>query len=221
MSTLEHIADVRAYRRKLFISIGRRKQKPGRGSSRELLTKRTASMLWTDLTQVIAPAKCAVVGDVATRLYMPERVTKDIDVVIAVSDTTLAYQKLSGAGFKQQGKLALVRGLTWMAPNGQEIDVLEGEESWWPEAIHAAQDNRDAQGLPILPLPFLALMKYQAGRAQDLADIERMLGQADDVTLDAVRRLFSQHAPAELDDLNSLIELGKLEFPDEDAAEVD
>jgi hypothetical protein len=166
------------------------------------------------LTQVIAPAKCAVVGGVATRMYMPERATKDIDVVIAVSEINLVHQKLHESGFRLQGRLARVRGSTWISPDGQEVDVLEGEESWWLEAIRAAQDNCDAQGLPILPLPFLVLMKYQAGRAQDLADIERMLGQADDAMLDAVRRLFSQHAPAELDDLNSLIELGKLEHSD-------
>lgn len=216
MSALKQIDDVRAYRRKLFISIGRRNHKPGRGSSRELLAQRTASMLWTDLTHVIAPAQYAVVDGVATRMYMPERMTKDIDVVIAISEAELVHQKLRESGFQEQGRLALVRGSTWIAPNGQEIDVLEGEADWWREAIHAAQSNRDVQGLPILPLPFLALMKYQAGRAQDLADIERMLGQADDVTLEATRRLFQQHAPAELDDLNSLIELGRLEHADDE-----
>ena len=173
-------------------------------------------MQWTDISQMIAPAKFAVVGGVATRLYMPERVTKDIDVVIAVSEIDLAHQKLRESGFKLRSRLALVRGSTWTAPNGQEIDVLEGEERWWPEAIRAAQDNRDAQGLPILPLPYLSLMKYQAGRAQDLADIERRLGQADDATIEAVRRLFQLHAPAEMDDLDSLIELGRLEHTDDE-----
>lgn len=173
-------------------------------------------MLWTDLSHVIEPAKYAVVGGVATRLYMPERVTKDIDVVIAVSEVDLVHQKLRASGFKLRSRLALVRGSTWIAPNGQEIDILEGEEGWWPEAIRAAQDNRDAQGLPVLPLPYLTLMKYQSGRAQDLADIERMLGQADDATLEAVRQLFQQCAPEEMDDLNSLIELGKLEHPDDE-----
>jgi hypothetical protein len=65
--------------------------------------------------------------------------------------------------------------------------------------------------LPILPLRFLALMKFQSGRVQDIADITRMLGQADPSVLDAVRALFKQFAPADLSDLESLITLGKLE----------
>jgi hypothetical protein len=53
-------------------------------------------------------------------------------------------------------------------------------------------------------------MKYQSGRAQDLADIERMLGQAPDSALKATRALFKKFAPSDLADLESLIELGKL-----------
>ena len=167
-------------------------------------------MIWTDLTDTLSPIKFAVIGGVATRLYMPERMTKDLDVVIVVSDAQKARTKLEQAGFSFRVELALVRGSTWLAPNQQEIDVLEGEEKWWPEAVTLAQDNRDGQGLPILSLQYLVLMKYQAGRAQDLADIERMLGQAPDAELKAVRALFKKYADDDLADLESLIELGKL-----------
>jgi hypothetical protein len=208
MTVLE--SDIRTHRRKLYINISKRKLRAGTGSSREFLARRTTDVIWTDLTDTLAPIQFAVVEGVATRLYMPERVTKDIDVVIVVANAKEARKKLEQAGFAFRAELSLVRGSTWLAPNQQEIDVLEGEESWWPEAVAQAQSNRDGQGLPILPLPFLVLMKYQSGRAQDLADIERMLGQAPDSSLKATRALFQKFASGDLADLESLIELGKL-----------
>lgn len=198
-------------RRRLLIDIARRHIRPGSGSSLEFLTTRTANMKWPDLTNVLSPIPCAVVGAVATRLYMPERVTQDLDVVIAIQDLSVAYQKLLAAGFTREGPLA-IGGDTWRTPDGEKIDILEGRETWWHEAIQAAQSNRDAEGLPILPLPFLVLMKYQASRVQDLADIARMLGQADVDRLVAVRELFTQYLPGEMEDLESLIQLGRLEY---------
>jgi hypothetical protein len=200
----------RTHRRKLYIRISQSKLRAGTGSAREFLARRTTEVIWTDLTDTLAPIQFAVVGGVATRLYMPERTTKDIDVVIVVSHAKKVRAKLEQAGFTLRAELALVRRSTWLSPNNQEIDVLEGEEKWWPDAVAQAQTNRDGQGLPILPLPYLVLMKYQAGRAQDLADIERMLGQASDSQLKSVRTLFKKYAPADLADLESLIELGKL-----------
>lgn len=202
--------DIRTYRRRLFIDISRRKLRAGTGSSSTFLAERTAHMIWADLYPILTPLKFAVVGGVATRLYMPERFTKDLDVVVAIDDAQQAFVQLKQAGYKFRAELGLVRGATWVSPEGQEIDVLEGRESWWPQALLEAQNNLDHQGLPILPMPYLVLMKYQAGRAQDLADIERMLGQASEKLIDATRDLFRQQVPADMADLESLIELGKL-----------
>ena len=83
---------------------------------------------------------------------------------------------------------------------------------WWIETIADAQANRDGQGLPIVPLPYLVLIKLRAGWVQDIADATRMLGQAGEATLDTVRMLFAQHAPEDMQDLESLIELGRLEL---------
>ncbi len=62
----------------------------------------------------------------------------------------------------------------------------------------------------MVPLRYLVLMKYQSGRAQDLADIERMLGQSNDSQLTAIRALFQKQLPNDVEYLESLIELGKL-----------
>lgn len=166
-------------------------------------------MHWIDLTDVLQPIEFAVVGGVATRLYMPERFTKDLHVVVSRDTAPAAQAALEKAGFLRSGEPS-IQGLTWLGPNQEEINVLEGQEPWWTTAISQSQANRDAQGLPILPLHYLILIKYQSGRAQDLADIERMLGQAKDSQLKEARHLFKELRPDDLEDLESLIELGKL-----------
>jgi len=167
-------------------------------------------MAWLDLSPILAPLRWAVVGAAATRLYMPERYTRDLDVAIRFEDASAARKKLTAAKFTHAGELS-IGGSTWRAPDGQTIDVIEGHETWWSNALTEAQSNRDAQGLPILPLRYLALMKFQSGRVQDLADVTRMLGQADNKSLDAVRAIFRLYVPSDLSDLEQLITLGKLE----------
>ncbi|MDD1417021.1 hypothetical protein MEN41_21160 [Dolichospermum sp. ST_con] len=54
-------------------------------------------------------------------------------------------------------------------------------------------------------------MKIIAGRSQDLADISRMLGGAKDGQLEQVKKVINQYLPNALEDLESLIILGKLE----------
>ena len=167
-------------------------------------------MRWPDLTPVLHPLLWATVGAAATRLYMPERMTQDLDIIVQTTDAAAVRQKLTAAGFRYSGELTIA-GSSWTAPDGATIDVLEGAEPWWAQAIVAAQHNRDAQGLPVLPLSYLVLMKFQAGRVQDLADITRMLGQAREEELAAVRQLFASLLPDDMADLESLIALGQLE----------
>lgn len=170
-------------------------------------------MKWMDLTPILTPIRWTVVGAAATRLYMPERATRDLDVAIRVQDASATRQKLTDTHFTYQGELS-IGGSTWRTPDGEMIDVIEGHEAWWNDALTEAQSNRDAQGLPILPFRYLVLMKFQSGRVQDVADITRMLGQANATMLNSLRALFKQYSPSDLPDLESLITLGKLEIDD-------
>jgi hypothetical protein len=197
--------------RKTLISIARRRQKPGTGSSRAFLIARTATMIWPDLSSVFADLPWAVVGAVATRLYMPERMTRDLDVAVYAADASQAHRRLKVAGWTQTGQLH-IGGTSWRGPDGAELDLIEASGDWWPDALRQAQTNRDLQGLPILPLSYLVLMKFQAGRVNDIADITRMLGQANEAQLDETRRLFQQFEPEGLEDLESLVILGRLEL---------
>lgn len=201
----------RAQIRRTIIDMALRRQRPGSGSAPSFQQKRTAQMRWPDLSPVLTSVAWAVVGAAATRLYMPERATQDLAVAIAVHDRERAYADLQKARFQRVGKLS-IGGSSWRTPEGEIVDVIEGAEEWWPQALAAAQNNRDAQGLPVLPLPFLVLMKFQASRARDLGDITQMLGLADEDALDAVRQLFSRYAPKDQADLESLILLGKMEM---------
>ncbi len=166
---------------------------------------------WPDLTDVLAPIPWAVVGAAATRLYMPERLTRDLDIALGVEDAEAAYGKLGSAGYTMAGTLS-IGGTRWESPEGAPIDIIEGREPWWQDALRTAQTNRDDQGLPVLPLPYLVLMKFQASRTVDLGDITRMLGLANEDALAEVRNVFHQYAPGDMADLESLIMLGKLEM---------
>ena len=63
------------------------------------------------------------------------------------------------------------------------MDVIFGDEQWLKDAL--AQPKRDPVGYPVIGLPYLILLKMGAQRAQDWADISRMLGLASD---DAIGR---------------------------------
>jgi len=199
--------------RRIIIDIARRRQRPGTGSTRSFLRERTAKMIWPDLSQVLRDVPWAVVGAVATRLYMPERATRDLGVAVTTHDAAAAQAKLAAAGWVKLGALS-IGGSSWASPDGVQVDVLEGHAAWWPTAIADAQTNRDAQGLPILPLPYLVLMKFQSGRTVDIGDITRILGQAEASALQATREMFKNYEPDGIEDLESLIALGQLEMTD-------
>lgn len=204
-------ADVRTLTRRTIIDMALRRQRLGSGSTREFLMERTTMLQWPNLTAVLAPLPWAVIGAAATRLYMPERLTRDLDIAVCVEDAETVYRQLSNAGYTLLGTLS-IGGTRWQSPGGVPVDVIEGSDPWWPAALNEAQSNRDEQGLPVLPLPYLVLIKFNASRTIDLGDIARMLGLADEVALAQVRGVFQQYAPADMNDLESLIILGKLEL---------
>jgi hypothetical protein len=142
---------------------------------------------------------------------MPERATVDLDVLVSRATATAVRDRLQEHGFRFTGELS-VGGSTWIAPDGTGVNVLELDESWVGDALAQAQRNRDLQGLPVLPLPYLLLLKLRSGRTLDLGDITRMLGLASDANLDEVRRVISRFEPDAVEDVESMIALGRLEM---------
>ena len=169
---------------------------------------------WPDLREILADIPLAIVGGVATRGYMPERVTQDLDILVMASDSPEAISRLRAAGYSPAGELTFP-GRTMRSPGGVEVHLSFGDMPWLEAALEAPR--RDAAGFPILDLPYLVLTKLAATRAQDVADITRMLGLATDEELDRVRKVVDTFRPEDSDDLESLIYLGRLETrPDSD-----
>ncbi len=87
--------------------------------------------------------------------------------------------------------------------------MIVSDEPWIKEAIRYSRTAAD--DLPYIDLPYLILMKLHSGRVQDLADISRMLGSADEYSIGKVRMIIAEYLPDDREDLESLILLGKLE----------
>jgi len=193
--------------------MAKRRARPGSGSSRQTLRERGAAYGAADVTKHLGEVPFVIVGGLATRLYMPERMTLDVDVLVLSRDQERAERALAGSGCEKKGPLT-VGDSVWRLPEGRMLDLIALDEPWVRAALREAVNSPDGQ--PYVGLRYLVLMKLGSGRMQDLADISRMLGGADEPTLDGVRQLVKRHRKQDLDDLESLIALGRLEW-DEDA----
>jgi hypothetical protein len=65
--------------------------------------------------------------------------------------------------------------------------------------------------LPIVDLTYLVALKLDASRSIDQGDLSRMLGFATDDDLDRVRTVVRRLLPADADDLEQYILLGRFE----------
>lgn len=164
---------------------------------------------WPDLRPILKGIPWAIVGGVATRAYMPERATNDLDILVHHQDGDDVWERLESAGYRRVSRLA-IPGFLARSPAGVELDVILGDYPWLDEAL--AHPRKDPAGYPVLDLPFLVLMKMDASRGQDFGDLTRMLGLASEEELEKVREVVSRYAPEETDDLESLIYLGQVEM---------
>src|SRR3972149_4629305 len=140
---------------------------------------------------------------------MPERMTKDLDIVIHPDDADEIWDRLKDARFTFISELA-VPGYLVRASDGIEVDVIIGRYAWIDEALSHLE--RDPADYPVIGLSYLILMKVASSRSVDLGDLTRMLGLASDEQLDPVRRGFARYAPEDSGDLETMIFLGKKEM---------
>ncbi|NOX62094.1 MAG: hypothetical protein GXP42_09150 [Chloroflexi bacterium] len=199
-------------RRKAYLALAKKRTRPGSGSSPAHLRSRTSRQPIPDLAKILGDAPYVVVGAMAARLYMPERMTHDVDALVLASDLETCERRLQKAGAHKTGSLA-IGGSTWRLPDGTELDLIASDAAWASEAL--ARPVMADTGLPTIPLPYLVVRKLLSGRAQDIADMTRMLGAADEATLAEVRRVVAKHAPDALEDVESMITLGRMEYESE------
>ncbi|MFN3762390.1 MAG: hypothetical protein ACK4WK_04205 [Anaerolineae bacterium] len=196
-------------RRQMLIGLCRRRARPGTGSGTDVLRRRTAMHPWPDLRALLEGIPWVIAGAVATRAYMPERATRDLDILVRRVDGDRVRERLEAAGYRFVSSLT-IPGFLLQSPEGVGVGVILGDFPWLEEAL--ASPRRDAAGYPVLDLPYLVLMKMASSRAQDIADMVRMLGLASEEEVARVREVVARYAPEEAEDLDSLIYLGRLEM---------
>lgn len=162
-----------------------------------------------ELQRLLQDVPFVVVGAMAARLYMPERMTLDTDVLVLVDDLAACEQILEGMGCRKLGPLS-IGGASWELPDGAELDVIVSDASWAHRAI--AEAVTDPSGLPTIALPYLVVMKLLSGRAQDIADLTRILGGADEEALQLVREAVAAYVPDAVEDIESMVILGRMEY---------
>ena len=140
---------------------------------------------------------------------MPERMTSDFDILVHHLDGDAALARLQEAGYQVASELS-IPGYMLNAPDGTEIDLLLIPFEWLDDALQP--DRTDPAGNPVLGLPYLVLMKMETSRPQDLGDLSRMLGLAEEDDLEQVRAAVTRYMPDAAEDLESLIYLGRLEM---------
>lgn len=187
-----------AARRHFYIQMAKKRVRPGSGSGPETLWARTWRRPVFDLRTITA-VPFVVVGGVATRLYAPERVTDDLDILIEAKNAAALTADIERAG-----------GSSRCEVNGMALDVLAEDAPWAAEAV--ANPASAPNGLPVISLPYLVLMKMRTSRGIDIGDLTRVLGAADNATLAETRRVVGNELGDGVEDLEGLIYLGQLEY---------
>lgn len=176
---------------------------------------------WRAVDQDLTEVPHAVVGAIAANAYMAPRATVDLDLSIHADDREHARELLIDRGYQHRGALLRANdprasGDRWTTPDGEDLDLISMGHRWARRAITEAQDNRrsEANGLPVLPVPYLVLMKTISSRTTDNFDIQRMLGAASEKDWQRTRELIRQHHPQDLEDMDALRQIGLWERAD-------
>lgn len=198
-------------KRRLLLDMALRRVHPG--SSHEFMLRRTATISWPDLREILYGLDWVIVGGVATRAYMLEQVTDDLDILVRPSDENEILTRLMAADYRRREPF-VGRKHSLLSPQGTMIDIIPGYTAWFDTALNETQ--RDAAGYPVIALPYLVLLKLDRSRAHDIGDLSRMLGWADENMLERVRQIVARYSPQDVEDLESLIFLGQQERLDPD-----
>jgi hypothetical protein len=201
----------------VFLRMALRRAARGTGSSEGFLARRTAMQPVPELVRILGPVSWVLVGGLALRAYMPERMTLDVDILIHERDMEAARSAFVRAGYTVTGQLS-IGGFSVQAVDRAEpaIDVLTRDDVWIETAL--AHPSFDPGGHRVLGRPYLMLMKLQAGRTQDLADVQRLLAHTPSDERASTRQLVLRFSPDLVEDYDSLCTLADLEFGPPDSA---
>lgn len=194
-----------------FLRLALRRAARGTGSALSFFDRRTAVQPVPNLRLIIGAVPWVLVGDVALRAYMPERMTRGVSILVHVRDGARVRDAFVAAGYRVTGQLS-IGGFSVQAADAAEppIDVLTRADLWLDAAL--AAPGTDPAGYPVLARSYLILMKLQAGRTQDLADVQRLLARTSRTERASVRQLVAQESPDLVEDFDALCTLAEYEF---------
>lgn len=189
----------------------------GAGSDLEALMRLPRRDIAVNFSELFLDIPWCVIGGVATRAYMPERSTQDVDILIEHSDFANADQRLTDAGWTQGSDLFFpnaslgLYGRAW-SRGDSHLDVLSSEQLWVREALQVP--HYDQTGLRVIPLAYLVLMKIDSARTIDQGDLGRMLGRVGENDIAKIAEIVStySHDPQAADDVRQYAELGRWEL---------
>ena len=194
-----------------LLQIALRRAARGTGSSAEFLNRsRTAMIPVPDLTAILGPIRWALVGGIALRAYVPERMTLDVDIIIDADDETQARVAFVAASYRITGPLTIGGFTAYPHDGAAPVDVLTSTAWWLDDAL--TSPTLDPAGLPTLPRRYLLLLKLQAGRTQDLADVQRLLRGTSPEERATMRAVVQGNAAELVEDYDALVTLADLEY---------
>lgn len=193
----------------IFLNLALRRAAHGTGSQPTFLQERTTMLPIPDIAGILGSIPWTLVGGLATRAYMPERMTLDVDILIRAQDEGAVRDAFIAAGYHVTGVLS-IGGFSVQVSQQPPIDVLLAEETWLIKAL--LNPNHDDVGNPVLPRPALIMMKLHAGRTQDLADIQRMLASTDTNERATIRADLAHQNPDLAEEFDALVQLADWEF---------
>jgi hypothetical protein len=132
----------------------------------------------------------ALIGGLAVGLYGHPRATKDVDFLV------------SEAAFDRTEPILVYRAELGPHVRMGVVDLLAVPRT---RPCLARLLNVPAEGrLPVIELPALVLLKLDAGRAQDLADVNALLDAGADY--DAIGQFLAEQAPDLVDRFTELLD---------------
>jgi hypothetical protein len=163
-----------------------------------------------DLAAILGGIPWVLIGGIALRAYVPERSTLDVDIMIRAHDEVQAKAAFQTMGYAITGPLTIGGFTAHPSDGGPPIDVLTSTATWLTDALE--HPTPDPAGLPAMPRRYLLLIKLQAGRTQDLADVQRLLRGTSPEERAAMRAVIQGHAAELVEDYDALVTLADLEY---------
>ncbi|MEM8502717.1 MAG: hypothetical protein AAF716_06140 [Cyanobacteria bacterium P01_D01_bin.1] len=149
-----------------------------------------------------------IVGGIASAHYQPARFTEDIDLMVLAEDAAAVERALELAGWSQLGIISF-GGSSWQSAEGELIDLLHAPGQSW---VAAAIDTpiKTAEGLQIIDLPYLIILKLSATRAVDIGDIVGMLQHATEDETARIRQVIKTHRSDLIEDFEQFNAIAQL-----------